>query len=426
MIVDFIIPIVGFFIFIVIAWSLSVNRTAIDWKLVISGFGLQILLAFMFLKLPFTIEVLQFVSRAFVKILDFSLQGAQFLFGDLAKNSQANLDVKHNLGFIFAFQVLPTIIFFSSLTAGLYYLGILQKVVWVLAWMMSKTMRISGAESLSASGNIFLGQTEAPMLIKPFIKNMSPSEITCVMTGGMATLAGGVMAAYISFLGGTSLDSKILFTTSLLTASVINVPAAIVFAKILYPENQNIDTQLRLNNENFGANILDALFIGASDGVKLALNVGAMLLAFISLIALINFIFSKTGDWLHFNEWIKYASDGRFNQLSLQFIFAQIGRPLAFCMGVPWNESMYVGSLLGQKTVINEFVAYIDLSDMKVKGLLSPKSILISTFALCGFSNFSSIAIQLGGLSLMAPNQQTTISKVGMRALLAASLACFS
>lgn len=415
----------GYIIFLGIAFLLSSNRTAINYRLVGAGLFLQFALAILLLKTPLFVDLFYYLSKCFVRVLDFSLVGAQFIFGDLARNSFASADVKHSLGFIFAFQVLPTIVFFSTLTSGLYYLGILQKVVYGMAWLMSKTMKISGAESLSAAGNIFLGQTEAPLLVKPFIPSMTKSEIMCVMTGGMATIAGGVMAAYIQFLGGNSMESKIAFASYLLTASIINAPAGIVFAKILYPETEKINQELKINKETLGANLLDALSIGASDGVKLAANVGAMLLAFIALIALINFGFEKIGYFSGLNELINQSTDGRFKVFNMQYILGQVYRVFAFFMGVEWNETLQVGSLLGQKTVINEFVSYMELSKMQDAQTLSPKSIAISTFALCGFSNFSSIAIQVGAMSVLAPNQRANFSELGFRALLAASLACF-
>lgn len=418
--------IAGLILFIFIAYLVSSDKKAIDWKLVVAGLMMQLAFSIILTKVPFFVDVFLFLSRGFVKLLDFSLFGAQFLFGDLAKNSQSFADVKHNMGFIFAFQVLPSIVFFSTFTSGLYYLGILQKVVYGMAWVMSKTMRISGAESLSAAGNIFLGQTEAPLLIKPFIPQMTRSEMLCLMTGGMATIAGGVMAAYIAFLGGDTHEGRVTFAAHLLTASIMNAPAGIVFAKIILPETHKIDLNLKLNKEKFGSNLIDALANGASDGVKLAANVGGMLLAFIAVIALVNYIFMKTGYWMGINDFITQSTNQQFDGLSMQYILGQIYRPVAWLMGVPWKETLQVGSLLGQKTVINEFVSYIDLAEMKNSGSLSTKSIIIATFALCGFSNFSSIAIQMGGISIMAPSKKSMIAELGFKALLAASLACFA
>jgi concentrative nucleoside transporter, CNT family len=418
--------IIGIVVLISIAYLLSSYRKKIDWKLVASGVILQIIIAILILKVPFIRNAFDIIGSGFVKFLSFALNGAQFLFGDLAKNSDANPDAKHSLGFLFAFQALPTVIFFSSVTTGLYYLGILQKVVYSFAWIMTKTMRLSGAESLSAAGNIFLGQTEAPLLVKPFIGRMTQSELHCLMTGGMATIAGSVMGAYITFLGGTDPDQLVKFATYLLCASIMNAPGAIVMSKIFLPETQpeKIDKSLKVNKESIGVNVIDALASGAADGLKLALNIGGMLLAFIAIIYAMNWILvDGIGSWTGLNAWVTESTGGSFTGFSLQYIFGQIFRVLAFAMGVSWQESLQVGSLLGQKMVINEFVAYLSLADMKTAGLLSDKAIIISTYAICGFANFSSIAIQIGGIGGMAPERQSDLSRLGMKALLAASLA---
>jgi CNT family concentrative nucleoside transporter len=308
----------------------------------------------------------------------------------------------------------------------LYYLGVLQKIVFGFAWVMTKTMRLSGAESLSAAGNIFLGQTEAPLLVRPFIARMTQSELLCLMTGGMATIAGSVMGAYITFLGGSDPDQLVKFATYLLCASIMNAPAAIVMAKIFLPETEpeKIDRTLQVNKEAIGVNVVDALATGAADGLKLALNIGAMLLAFIAVIYALNWILvDGIGSWTGLNAWVATSTNGAFSGFSLQYIFGQIFRLFAFAMGVGWSESLYVGSFLGQKLVINEFVAYLSLAEIKAAGLLSEKSLLISTYALCGFANFSSIAIQIGGIGGMAPGRQADLSRLGFRALMAASLA---
>jgi CNT family concentrative nucleoside transporter len=418
--------IIGIVVLISIAYLLSSYRKKIDWKLVASGIILQIIIAILVLKVPFIRNVFDGIGSGFVKFLSFALNGAQFLFGDLAKNSSADSNAKHSLGFLFAFQALPTVIFFSSVTAGLYYLGILQKIVYGFAWIMTKTMRLSGAESLSAAGNIFLGQTEAPLLVKPFIRRMTQSELHCLMTGGMATIAGSVMGAYITFLGGTDPAQLVKFATYLLCASVMNAPGAIVMSKIIRPETEpeKIDTALKVNKESIGVNVIDAFASGAADGIKLALNIGGMLLAFIAIIYALNWILvDGIGTWTGLNAWVMESTGGSFNGFSLQYIFGQIFRVLAFAMGVSWSESLQVGSLLGQKMVINEFVAYLSLADMKAGGLLSDKAIIVSTYAICGFANFSSIAIQIGGIGGMAPERQGDLSRLGLKALLAASLA---
>ena len=417
----------GLLFFIGIAWIFSADRRYIDWKLVGVGLLLQLIFGWLVIKVPMVSAAFNYISGAFVTFLDFSLAGSAFLFGDLARHSDSVTGAKHQMGFIFAFQVLPTVIFFSTVSAGLYYLGILQKVVYGIAWVMSRTMKLSGPESLSAAGNIFLGQTEAPLLVKPYIKNMTRSELLCLMTGGMATIAGGVLAAYVSFLGGTDPVQKTLFASSLLSASVMNAPAGIVFAKILYPERDRsqLNSRLQISEEKTGVNLIDAMSRGAADGLKLALNVGGMLLAFIAVIAMLNYLLQDViGELTGLNQWIASQTSGRFSGFSLQYILGQIFRVFALAMGIDWSDSLAVGSLLGQKTAINEFVAYLDLASLKASGQLSERSVILATYALCGFSNFSSIAIQLGGIGSMAPEKQSELSILGFRALFAASLAC--
>lgn len=423
---DYLRGVIGIVFIVGIAYLFSRKRNKIDWKLVVTGLVLQILIGIAVLKIDFIRSGFETVGSGFVTFLGFASDGAYFLFGDLAKNSDAVKDARHNLGFLFAFQALPTVIFFSTVTAGLYYLGVLQKIVFGFAWIMAKTMRLSGAESLSAAGNIFLGQTEAPLLVRPFIKGMTQSELHCLMTGGMATIAGSVMGAYISFLGGTDREQLIQFATYLLCASIMNAPAAIVLSKIFQPETEpeKIDKSLRVNRETIGVNLVDALASGAADGMKLALNIGAMLLAFIAVIYALNWILvDGIGNFTGLNEWVVSSTNGSFSGFSLQYIFGQVFRIFAFMMGVEWNETLQVGSLLGQKMVINEFVGYLGLAEMKASGVLSEKSIIISTYALCGFANFSSIAIQIGGIGGMAPERQGDLSRLGMRAVIAATLA---
>ncbi|MEM9338246.1 MAG: nucleoside transporter C-terminal domain-containing protein [Bacteroidota bacterium] len=423
---DYLRGILGLVLLIAIAWVFSSNRKQVDFRLILIGISIQVAIGLLIANVGFINQLFSWVSAGFVSFLNFGLKGAEFLYGDLAKNSEAYPDVRHNLGFLFVFQALPTVIFFSSITAGLYYLGILQKIVYVFAWVMAKTMRLSGAESLSAAGNIFLGQTEAPLLVKPFIDRMTNSELNCLMTGGMATIAGSVLGAYVSFLGGGDPEEQRVFATYLLSASIMNAPAAIVMAKLFLPESEpeKIDTSLQVSKENIGVNLIDALARGASDGVKLALNIGGMLLAFIAIIYSLNWILvDGIGAWLGLNEWVIQSTNGAFDGFSLQYILGQVFRVFAFIMGVEWSETIKVGSLLGQKTVINEFVAYLSLAEMKATGLLSEKSIIISTYALCGFANFSSIAIQIGGIGGMTPSRQSDLSKLGVRALVAATLA---
>lgn len=408
----------GILVLLAVATLFSAKRRQVDWRLVGIGVSLQVVFGILITKVDIVADIFASISRGFVLFLSFSQDGASFLFGDLATNS---------FGFIFAFQVLPTIIFFSTVSAGLYYLGILQKVVYGIAWVMSRTMRLSGAESLSAAGNIFLGQTEAPLLVRPFIPTMTRSELMCLMTGGMATIAGGVLAGYVAFLGGDSLEEQSRFATYLLGASIMNAPAAIVMSKIIIPESNKegvVDT-LEINAENEDVNLIDAMSRGAGEGLKLAVNVGAMLLAFIAVIAALNYLLSDViGAYSGLNGLIIETTNGQFQGFSLEYILGQIFRIFAWVIGVEWSDTLQVGSLLGQKTVINEFVAYLGLADMKEAGSLSDRSITIATYALCGFSNFSSIAIQVGGIGSIAPNQQGNLSKLGMHALLAATLAC--
>lgn len=416
----------GLLFIIAVAYLLSGNRKAIDWRLVGIGILIQLTFGLIIGKVQFAQTAFIYISEKFVTFLGFAAKGAEFLYGDLSKNSAGNPDVKHNLGFLFAFQALPTVIFFSSVTAGLYYLGVLQKIVYGFAWIMARTMRLSGSESLSVAANIFMGQTEAPLLVRPFIPKMTKSELSCLMVGGMATIAGSVLGAYVSFLGGGDPAEQAKFATYLLSASIMNAPAAIVLAKMFMPETEpeKIDRSLKVSKEQIGVNLIDAMASGAADGLKLALNIGAMLLAFIAIIyalnwVLVDFIGAMTG----LNEFVVQSTNGAYQGFSLQYILGQVFRVFAFCIGVSWSESLYIGSLLGQKMVINEFVAYLDLANMKAAGVLSEKSIRIATYALCGFANFSSIAIQIGGIGGMAPNRQGDLSKLGLKAMIAASLA---
>ncbi len=410
---------VGLLFIVGIAYLLSGNRKKVDWRLVCIGIAFQLVIGLAIAKVGFVRVVFEFISDKFVTFLGFAREGSSFVFGSLASNTSST-------GFIFAFQALPTVIFFSAITAGLYYLGILQKIVFGFAWLMTKAMRLSGSESLSAAANIFMGQTEAPLLVKPFIAKMTNSELFCLMVGGMATLAGSVLATYVGLLGGNSQEEKTLFTTYLLCASIMNAPAAIVLAKIFYPQNEpeKIDSELKVNKEQIGVNLVDALASGASDGLKLALNIGGMLIAFIAIIYAVNWVLVDfVGAITGLNEFVKASTNGAFDGFSLQYILGQVFRVFAFMMGVDWQQTLGVGSLLGQKMVINEFVAYVDLSKMKAAGLLDEKSIRIATYALCGFANFSSIAIQIGGIGGMAPGRQGDLSRMGFKAMLAASLA---
>ena len=417
----------GLFFLLGVCYLLSNNRKKIDWKLVFTGILIQIIFAILVTKVPFVRSIFEVFANFFRAVTDFTNAGTDFLFSSFFTGKVEGPVMN------FAFRILPTIVFFSALSSLLYYLGILQKIVYGLAWVMSKTMRLSGAESLSAAANIFMGQTEAPLLVKPYIAKMTDSELLCLMTGGMATIAGGVLAAYIGFLGGDSKEMQILFATHLLTASIMSAPAAIVASKMIFPETKHDEVvkEINLNKEQIGENALEAISIGTGEGLKLAINVGGMLLVFIALIAMVNAIFGGLGSlhlngYMSLNEIISEATNGKFPQLSLQYLFGIAFAPLAWILGVPTSDIMQVGRLLGEKTIINEFVAYGSLGQMKAANLFaSEKSVIIATYALCGFSNIASIGIQIGGIGAMAPNKRATLAKLGVRALLAGSIACF-
>ncbi len=408
----------GIVVLLGICYLASVDRKAIDWRLVGVGMLLQIILAVLILKVPGVSFIFDWLARGFQGILEFSGAGAEFMFGDLV----AKVD---SFGYIFAFQVLPTIVFFSAFTAALYYFGVLQKVVYGLAWLMSKTMGLSGPERLAAAANVFIGQTEAPLVVKPYLEGMTRSEVMCLMTGGMATIAGGVFAAYVGYLGGSDPEMQVYFAKHLLTASIISAPAAIVAAKILYPETQkrDIDQQLELAGDD-ASNLLDAISRGTTDGLRLAINVGAMLLVFTALIYMLNYILMNSiGDWFNLNASIAEATDNRFEGLTFTYILGLVFAPFAWLLGTPSEDLLLIGQLLGQKTVINEFVAYADLEN--VRDILQPKSLVIATYALCGFSNFASIGIQIGGIGAIAPGQRKTLTELGIRALIGGTIACF-
>ena len=408
---------IGMTALLLIAFLFSSNRRGIRWKTVVIGLSAQLLLAIGVLKVPFIQNSFEFVGKIFVKILDFTLAGSEFLLGDMV-----NVDT---FGFIFLFQVLPTIIFFSALTSVLFYLGIIQKVVQGLAWVLTKLLGISGAESLSVAGNIFLGQTEAPLMIKAYLEKMSRSEMLLVMVGGMATVAGGVLAAYIGFLGGEDEALRIFYAKHLLTASVMAAPGAIVIAKILYPETTEINNEIEVSTDQIGSNILDAIANGTTEGLKLAANVGAMLLVFIAFIAMLNFGFEKIGDITNLNAWV--AETTPYEKFSLEFILGYIFAPLMWLIGVAHEDMALMGQLLGIKIVASEFVGYIQLADLKdVSNVVSfnyEKSIIMATYMLCGFANFASIGIQIGGIGSLAPGQRKTLSEFGMKALIGGSLA---
>ncbi len=401
-----------------ILYLCSSNRKAIKWKIVGIGLLLQLVLALGVLKVPFIERFFETVSSVFVVILSFTKAGSSFLLGDLVK-------ADGSVGFVFLFQILPTIIFFSALTSLLFYLGILQKIVYGFAWVMNKTMKLSGSESLAAAGNIFLGQTEAPLLIKPYIEKMTRSELLCLMVGGMATIAGGVLAAYVGFLGGSDPVMQLFYAKHLLAASVMSAPAAVVAAKILLPETQEFDKKLELSKEKIGKNALEAIANGTVDGVRLAVNVGAMLLVFIAFIAMFNFIIRDLiAENIGLNEWVKNFSNNKFDGFTLQFMLGYLCAPLSWLMGICKEDMVLVGQLLGEKTILNEFVAYTTLGGMKTAGLFrEQKSIIMATYILCGFANFASIGIQIGGIGSLAPSRRTDLSELGIKALIGGTVA---
>ena len=408
----------GLISLIILAFVFSRNKRNINWSLVVKGLLIQLLLAILILKVPIVQNLFEWISSVFVTVLQFSKQGALFLFGETLVNS-------NEFGAIFAFQILPTIIFFSALTSLLFYLGILQKVVYFFAYLMKKTLKLSGAESLSAAGNIFLGQTESPLLVKPYIEKMTTSELLCLMSGGMATIAGGVLAAYIGFLGGSDPEQQLFFAKHLLTASVMSAPAAVVLSKILLPETENINEDMTISNEKLGCNSFEAISIGTTQGIKLAVNVGAMILVFIAFISLVNYFLNDfIGANTQLNSQIKEITNGQYTGLTLEFILGYILAPLTWLMGVCKEDMVLVGQLLGEKTILNEFVAYISLSELKESGkFFEEKSIIISTYILCGFANFLSIGIQIGGIGSIAPSRTGDLSKLGILALIAGTLA---
>ena len=410
----------GLAAFVGIAYAFSSNRRAVPWRLVFVGLALQIVFGLLVLHVDAVRVGVDAVGQFFVKILDFNTAGAEFLFGSLITD-------KKSFGFLFAFNVLPTIIFFSAFTSLLFYLGILQRIVFGFAWVMTKTMNLSGAESLNASGNIFLGQTEAPLLIRPYLPFMTRSELLAVMVGGMATIAGAVMVAYIRMLGGDDPAGQLLFAKHLLTASVMSAPAALLTAKILLPQTEEVNRNLEVPREKIGTNALDAIANGTSDGLKLAVNVGAMLLVFTAMIAFLNWILSAgPGSWLGLNDWIAQSTGGRYTQFSMQYILGMIFAPLAWLMGIDSGQLMLAGQIIGEKTILNEFYAYGTLAKLKESGVLTDtRAQIILTYALCGFSNIASVGILIGGLGALAPNQRSTLAQLGLKALLGGSIACF-
>ncbi|MGV1109545.1 NupC/NupG family nucleoside CNT transporter [Xanthomonas translucens] len=406
----------GLAVLIGITWLFSNNKRAVDWKLVTTGLVLQIGFASLVLLVPGGREVFDWLGQLFVKVLSFVNEGSNFIFGSL-------MDTTSN-GFIFAFQVLPTIIFFSALMGVLYHLGVMQAVVRVMAWAITKVMRVSGAETTSVCASVFIGQTEAPLTVRPYIPKMTESELLTMMIGGMAHIAGGVLAAYVGMLGGSDPAQQAFYAKHLLAASIMAAPATLVVAKLLIPETGTPLTRgtVKIDVEKTTSNIIDAAAAGAGDGLRLALNIGAMLLAFIALIALVNAPLTWLGDATGLAAAIGHPTN-------LATIFGYLLAPIAWVIGTPWADATTVGSLIGQKVVINEFVAYSELSKIvkgEIPGMqLSEEGRLIATYALCGFANFSSIAIQIGGIGGLAPERRQDLARFGLRAVLGGSIATF-
>ena len=407
----------GIVVLLTIAFACSSNRKKIPWKTVGIGLLIQLTLAIGILRVGWVQQIFEGIGKLFVSILDFTNSGSIFLFGDLM-----NAD---SYGFIFVFQILPTIVFFASLTSLLFYLGIIQVVVKFLALALTKILKISGAESLSVIGNIFLGQTEAPLMIKAYLERMTKSEILLVMIGGMATVAGGVLAAYIGFLGGDDPMMRLEFAKHLLAASVMAAPGAIVIAKILYPQTEKIKNEVSVSMQNIGSNALDAISNGTVEGIKLATTIGGMLLVFVAFIAMFNGVLGWIGDWTTLNDW--FAANTIYDSFSLESILGIIFAPLMWIMGVPTPDIMPMGQLLGLKLAASEFVGYIQLAELKdptnIVHLQYQKSIIMATYMLCGFANFASIGIQIGGIGSLAPSQRKVLSQFGIRALIGGTLA---
>ncbi|MEO0414342.1 MAG: nucleoside transporter C-terminal domain-containing protein [Verrucomicrobiota bacterium] len=409
--------IIGLAILIGLCWCLSPNRRQISWRLVGAGLGLQFLLAIGLLLFAPVSKVVEWVSGFFVKMLAFSDAGSRLLFGELLDASRYGI----------AFKILPTIIFVSAVTSLLYYLGILQRVVWLFAWVMKRVMGLSGAESLATAANVFIGQTEAPLLVRPYIGKMSSSELMALMTGGMATIAGSVFALYVAMLGGGDADAQASIAKHLLTASMMNAPAAIVVAKMLVPQAGKFDDKIEINQQKTERNILDAIARGTTEGLKLAVNVAAMLLVFIALIALINaglgWLGALGGGGGVLNQWVANVSGGVFQAFSLEAIFGFVFAPIAWVIGGDHGDLLQLGQLLGTKMVSNEMIAYTQLADLNQLGSLSPKASFLATFALCGFANFSSIGIQIGGIGALAPERRGELASLGLKAMIGGTIA---
>ncbi len=418
-------PLIGVAGLLALAWLMSSDRAKINPRVIVGGLLLQIVIAFGVLRVEWIESLFGMIAQLFAIALEVSVDASAFVFGPLA-NLEMMSQVFSNQGFVFAFMALPSILFFSAISSLLYYFGILQLVVKLMAWVMIRVMRLSGAESLAAAANVFVGQTEAPLIVKPYIPKMTRSEMLALMVGGMATIAGSVFAIYMSMLGGEDEASCLVFGKFLLCASAMNAPAALLFAKILMPETEEIDENLFVSRQEIGRNPIDALANGTTQGLKLALNVAAMLISFYALILLINHFLSYLGSisfsGYEINEWLKRVTEGRFLELSLQAIFGFLFAPLAWLIGISSNEILLVGQLIGTKLFATEFFAFADLAVLQANGM-SERSVFLSTFALCGFANFMSIGIQIGGIGALAPSRRSELAGLGLKALVGGTLA---
>jgi len=401
-----------------LCYFVSEDRKRVSWKLVGSGLLLQFVLAVLLLKVPLFSSVVEGVSDFFVLLIGFSDDGAKTVFGTMPTDVPV---------FGMAWTVLSAIVFFSAFSAILYHLRILQVIVFAFAWLLSKALKLSGAECLAAAANVFIGQTEAPLVVKPYLRKMTRSELNSLMTGGMATIAGGVMAIYIASLGGGDPEVAAAFGKHLLTASILSAPAAMVAAKMVAPQAEEVDAELAFPKEKEYHGLLDAATRGTSDGLKLALNVGAMLVAFTGLVAVLNYLFASwIGEWTGLNAWVLSFTDGKFEAFSFTFVVGLLSAPFAWLLGVPNSDLLVVGQLLGERLVFNELFAYLRFADMKEAGLFSSeKSILVATYALCGFANIASIGIQVGGISALAPEQRPNLLRYGFKAMLGGMAACY-
>ena len=409
----------GLSVLILLCYGISERRDRIRWSLVGYGLALQIVMAILILRVPLFHEATRAVSWFFSKLVGFSNSSAAFVFGRLASDETG--------AFGFAFTVLPTIVFFSAFSAILYYLRVLPLVVFGFAWLLNRSMKLSGAESLAAAANIFIGQTEAPLVVKPYLKSMNRSEIMALMTGGMATIAGGVLAVYMNVLGGGSEVETIAFGQHLLTASLLSAPAAMVVAKILVPQVEALDATLAFPSDASSDGLLDAATRGTSDGIKLALNVGGMLLAFTALVYLLNWgVGAGIGEWSGLNGWVANITDSRFEAFNFSFVVGVISAPFAWLIGVAWEDCLIVGQLLGERLVLNEFISFLNLAEFQESGVFrDSKSVVIATYALCGFANLTSVGIQIGGISALEPSQRPNLLKFGLRSLLGGMVACY-